>query len=97
MFSYTDCLQALVLIFALIGPGTVFVIIISAMTVCLPIDLLGSIILNVVPLTFFIIVCYSAKAETQVKPYSLSVVVVAIHCFTSLFGTNGVLCNIVIR
>ena len=60
--------QALLLGTSIVGPGTIFMMMIGALDVALGgrLGILWSGILNFIPLVIFIILCFVAKSETQV-------------------------------
>ena len=61
--------QAMLLISSILGTGTIFLMIVGALTLVLKnaIPVWGSLLLNIIPLLFYIIICYKAKTGTQVN------------------------------
>ena len=67
MYLCSCSFQAMMLIFALIGPGTIFLMLVGAMALTLNIEMWGAVVLNIIPLLIFIILCYVGKTQTQVN------------------------------
>ena len=52
----------------ILTPGTIFLMVVGALTVAFPtMPLFGSLILNLLPVTLFVVLCFVAKTQTQVS------------------------------
>jgi chitin synthase len=58
--------QVIVLIFALTGPGMTFILLIITTESIIGVDSTISLIINAIPLIMFILVCFFAKADSQI-------------------------------
>ena len=52
---------------AVLGPGTIFLMMVGALNAITQISNMHAMILNLVPIAIFIIVCLTCKSETQVR------------------------------
>lgn len=50
----------------ILGPGTIFLMMIGAINAITQISNFNALMLNLVPILFFIIICMTCKSETQV-------------------------------
>ena len=58
--------QVIILIFTLTGPGMIFIMLIGTTGSIIGVDSTISLIINAIPLIMFIIVCFFAKADSQI-------------------------------
>ena len=58
--------QVIILIFTLTGPGMIFIMLIGTTGTIIGVDSTISLIINAIPLLTFIIVCFFAKADSQI-------------------------------
>ena len=58
--------QVIILIFTLTGPGMIFIMLIGTTESIIGVDSTISLIINAIPLLMFIIVCFFAKADSQI-------------------------------
>ena len=58
--------QVIILIFTLTGPGMIFIMLIGTTGSIIGVDSTISLIINAIPLLMFIIVCFFAKADSQI-------------------------------
>lgn len=60
--------QLLLFVSSLLTPGTIFLLIVGAINTAFPeLDLLDSLICNMVPIGIFLLVCFCCKSNVQVK------------------------------
>ena len=61
--------QAVLLATSIVGPGIIFMMIVAALEVAMQdyLEIVGSAVLNVLPLFVFVVLCFVAKADTQVN------------------------------
>ncbi|KAL3854141.1 hypothetical protein ACJMK2_013419, partial [Sinanodonta woodiana] len=78
--------QMLLMISTILTPGTIFLMILGAISIAYPqLPLYGSMIINIIPVALFILFCYIAKSDTQLAyaailstAYSLVMMVVIV-------------------
>ncbi len=58
--------QLLLFLSSMITPGTIFLLIVGALNSAFKIDLITSLLINIVPLFLFLIVCFTMKSKWQV-------------------------------
>ena len=65
--------QAAMFISSMLGPGTIFLMIVGALEVAVQgrISMWTSFVVNLIPVMVFIIMCYTTKCDTQVSPLVL--------------------------
>ena len=63
MFLY---FKAVLLVGGILGPGTIFLMLVGAFVTAFGIDNYTSFYINVVPIIAFLLVCYNCKEKTQV-------------------------------
>nr|ARQ20736.1 chitin synthase 2 [Grapholitha molesta] len=59
------CYQMLLMVGTILGPGTIFLMMIGAMNAITGISNMNALILNLIPVVIFITVCMTCKSETQ--------------------------------
>lgn len=69
-------LQSLLMIGTVLGPGTIFLMMIGAMNAITGMSNLNALIINLVPIVIFITVCLTCKSKIQVN--------IILVCFISL-------------
>jgi len=52
---------------SILGPGTVFLVLVGALALAFGIDIWGSFLLNIVPILIYTFVCFFCKEKTQVR------------------------------
>jgi chitin synthase len=62
----------------IVGPGTIFLMIVGSVCAAFKIDQWTSFILNLVPIILFMIVCLTTKSKTQLMMAQLMSIVYAI-------------------
>lgn len=60
-------LQGMLMVGTILGPGTIFLMLVGAFVAAFKIDNWTSFYANIVPILFFMIVCFIAKSEHQVN------------------------------
>ncbi|KAH3891064.1 hypothetical protein DPMN_015155 [Dreissena polymorpha] len=66
--SMLVCYQMLLMVSCILTPGTIFLMVLGANNMAYPqLSLYWVLILNLIPVTTFMIVCFVAKSDTQVS------------------------------
>ncbi|XP_013777931.1 uncharacterized protein LOC106462542 [Limulus polyphemus] len=79
--------QSLLMIGTVLGPGTIFLMLLGAMVAALQIDNWTSLWINIIPIIFFTLICFLAKNDTQVLVAQILSGVYSLLMMTVLVGT----------
>ena len=71
--SYLDA-QTMLIGGTILGPGTIFLMLVGAFVAAFRIDNWTSFIYNLYPILFFMLICFVTKSEIQVLTNSISIV-----------------------
>ncbi|XP_076350653.1 chitin synthase chs-2-like isoform X2 [Tachypleus tridentatus] len=79
--------QSLLMIGTILGPGTIFLMLLGAMVAALGIDNWTSLWINLIPIIFFTIICFLANNNTQILVAQILSGVYSLLMMTVLIGT----------
>ncbi|CAB3250071.1 unnamed protein product [Arctia plantaginis] len=78
--------QTMLMVGTILGPGTIFLMMIGAINAITEISNFNALILNLVPVLFFIIICMTCKAQTQLFVANIITCVYAMVMMLVLIG-----------